>query len=104
PGPLSRRDPPLARLPAAVAVAGDGDGGAPRDGGHGDAGQGRSPGGGAVRAAGGLSHGQGRGGGMRILFALIGNALALLATTIVPGIVFKGDLLTLVVAGAILGL
>jgi putative membrane protein len=41
---------------------------------------------------------------MRILFALIGNALALLATTIVPGIVFKGDLLTLVVAGAILGL
>lgn len=41
---------------------------------------------------------------MRILFALVGNALALLATTIVPGIVFKGDLLTLVVAGAILGL
>ena len=41
---------------------------------------------------------------MRILFALVGNALALLATTIVPGIAFKGDLLTLVVAGAILGL
>ena len=41
---------------------------------------------------------------MRILFALVGNALALLATTIVPGIVFKGDVLTLLVAGAILGL
>ena len=41
---------------------------------------------------------------MRILFALVGNALALLATTIVPGIAFKGDLLTLFVAGAILGL
>ena len=41
---------------------------------------------------------------MRILFALVGNALGLLATTIVPGILFKGDLLTLLVAGAILGL
>lgn len=41
---------------------------------------------------------------MRILFALVGNALALLATTVVPGILFKGDLLTLLVAGAILGL
>lgn len=41
---------------------------------------------------------------MRILFALVGNVLALLATTIVPGILFKGDLLTLLVAGAILGL
>ena len=41
---------------------------------------------------------------MRILFALVGNALALLATTVVPGIVFKGDILTLLVAGAILGL
>ena len=41
---------------------------------------------------------------MRILFALVGNALALLATTVVPGIVFKGDVLTLLVAGAILGL
>jgi len=40
---------------------------------------------------------------MRILFALVGNALALLATTIVPGILFKGDLLTLLVAGVILG-
>ncbi len=41
---------------------------------------------------------------MRILFALVGNMLALLATTIVPGIVFKGDLVALLVAGAILGL
>ena len=41
---------------------------------------------------------------MRILFALVGNALGLLATTIVPGILFTGDLLTLLVAGAILGL
>ena len=41
---------------------------------------------------------------MRILFALVGNALALLATQIVPGIFFKGDLLTLLVAGAIFGL
>jgi putative membrane protein len=41
---------------------------------------------------------------MRILFAIIGNALALLATTIVPGILFKGDVLTLLAAGAILGL
>ena len=41
---------------------------------------------------------------MRILFALVGNALALLATTVVPGITFKGDVLTLLVAGLILGL
>jgi putative membrane protein len=41
---------------------------------------------------------------MRIILALVGNALALLATTVVPGIVFKGDLVTLVVAGAIFGL
>ena len=40
---------------------------------------------------------------MRILFALVGNALGLLATTIVPGILFKGDLLTLLAAGAIFG-
>ena len=40
---------------------------------------------------------------MRILFALVGNALALLATTIVPGIHFVGDLWTLLVAGAIFG-
>ena len=41
---------------------------------------------------------------MRILFALVGNALALLATTVVSGITFKGDFLTLLVAGAIFGL
>jgi putative membrane protein len=41
---------------------------------------------------------------MRIILALVGNALALLATTIVPGIIFKGDVLTLAVAGAIFGL
>jgi putative membrane protein len=41
---------------------------------------------------------------MRILLALLGNVLALLATTIVPGITFNGNLLTLVVAGIIFGL
>jgi len=40
---------------------------------------------------------------VRILFALVGNALGLLATTVVPGITFTGDLLTLLVAGLILG-
>jgi putative membrane protein len=40
---------------------------------------------------------------MRILIAVLLNALALLATTIVPGIVFTGSLLTLVLAGAIFG-
>src|SRR5437764_15195596 len=41
---------------------------------------------------------------MRMLIALVGNILALLATTIVPGITFRGNLLTLIVAGLILGL
>ena len=41
---------------------------------------------------------------MRILFAIVGNMLALLATTFVPGIVFRGDFVTLLVAGLILGL
>ncbi len=41
---------------------------------------------------------------MGILWALIFNPVALLATTIVPGITFKGDLVTLFVAGALLGL
>ena len=41
---------------------------------------------------------------MSILFALVGNMLALLATTFVPGITFKGDFVTLLVAGLILGL
>jgi putative membrane protein len=41
---------------------------------------------------------------MRILLGLVGNILALLATTIVPGITFHGNLLTLALAGLILGL
>ena len=41
---------------------------------------------------------------MRILLALVGNMLALLATTVVDGIVFKGDILALAVAGLIFGL
>jgi putative membrane protein len=42
---------------------------------------------------------------MRILLSIAGNALALLATAyVVPGIHFTGDLVTLLVAGALLGL
>ena len=41
---------------------------------------------------------------MSILFFVIGNALALLATTIVPGITFSGSWVQLIVAGAIFGL
>jgi putative membrane protein len=41
---------------------------------------------------------------MRMLIAIIGNAVALLATQIVPGISFEGSLLTLFLAGAVLGL
>ena len=41
---------------------------------------------------------------MSILFFVIGNALALLATTIVPGIAFNGSWIQLIVAGAIFGL
>lgn len=41
---------------------------------------------------------------MRVLAAIIANAVALLATTVVPGIRFKGGLLTLLLAGAIFGL
>ena len=41
---------------------------------------------------------------MRILLAIIGNALALYATTIVPGITFRGGVLTILIAGAIFGL
>ena len=41
---------------------------------------------------------------MRILLALAANMLALYATTIVPGITFNGNLITLLVAGVILGL
>ena len=41
---------------------------------------------------------------MRILFAIVGNMLALLATTFVPGIAFRGNFVTLLVAGLVLGL
>ena len=41
---------------------------------------------------------------MRLLAALVGNSLALLATVVVPGIDFEGGLLTLLVAGALFGL
>jgi putative membrane protein len=41
---------------------------------------------------------------MRVIGAIVANALALLATTIVPGIQFEGSAVTLVVAGALFGL
>ena len=41
---------------------------------------------------------------MRVLGAIVANALALLATTIVPGIQFEGSVLTLLLAGALFGL
>jgi putative membrane protein len=41
---------------------------------------------------------------MRIVLALVGNAIALWATTFVPGIVWRGDILALLVAGLVLGL
>ncbi len=41
---------------------------------------------------------------MKLLLAVIGNALALLATTIVPGIAFTGSWLTLLLAGLVFGL
>lgn len=41
---------------------------------------------------------------MRLLLAIIGNAVALYATTIVNGITFTGNVLTLLIAGAIFGL
>lgn len=41
---------------------------------------------------------------MRILGRVLANAVALLATTIVPGITFSGSWVTLLVAGALLGL
>ncbi len=40
---------------------------------------------------------------MRILGSILGNAVALLATTIVPGITWSGDWVMLLVAGALLG-
>ena len=41
---------------------------------------------------------------MGIIVRILVNAIALYATTFVPGITWKGDLLRLVVAGLILGL
>jgi putative membrane protein len=41
---------------------------------------------------------------MRLIGAILGNAVALFATTIVPGIAFHGSLVTLLIAGALLGL
>ena len=40
---------------------------------------------------------------MRLLLAVVGNAVALFATTVVPGITFDGTWLQLAVAGAIFG-
>jgi putative membrane protein len=41
---------------------------------------------------------------MGILLAVVFNAVGLWATTFVPGITFRGNLLTLLLGGAILGL
>jgi putative membrane protein len=41
---------------------------------------------------------------MRLILAIVGNAFALLVTTVVPGITFTGSWLQLLVAGAIFGL
>jgi len=41
---------------------------------------------------------------MSILLAVLFNAIALLATTVVPGISFRGSLLTLALAGIVFGL
>ena len=41
---------------------------------------------------------------MRLIAAVIANAVAILATTIVPGITFTGNWLLLLAAGAIFGL
>jgi len=41
---------------------------------------------------------------MGIIVRVLVNAVALYATTFVPGITWKGDLIQLVIAGAILGL
>jgi putative membrane protein len=41
---------------------------------------------------------------MGILLSIVGNAIALLATTVVPGITFQGNWLTLLVAGLVFGL
>jgi putative membrane protein len=41
---------------------------------------------------------------MRMVFSIVGNAIALLATTVVSGITFTGSWLELLLAGAIFGL
>ena len=41
---------------------------------------------------------------MGILLSIVFNAFALWVTTFVPGIIFRGNLVTLLVGGAILGL
>lgn len=41
---------------------------------------------------------------MRLVLAVIGNAVALFATSIVPGITFTGDWVRLLIAGALFGL
>ena len=41
---------------------------------------------------------------MGILLFIVGNALALLVTTVVPGITFTGNWLTLAIAGVVFGL
>jgi putative membrane protein len=41
---------------------------------------------------------------MGIVLAIVFNAVGLWATTFVPGVAFRGDLLTLLLGGAILGL
>ena len=41
---------------------------------------------------------------MGLLLSIIGNAIALFATTVVPGITFNGNWVNLLVGGAIFGL
>ena len=41
---------------------------------------------------------------MRLILSIVGNAVALFATTVVPGITFTGSWLQLALAGAIFGL
>ena len=41
---------------------------------------------------------------MGIILAIVFNAIGIWATTFVPGIVFSGDLITLLVGGVVLGL
>lgn len=46
----------------------------------------------------------GHNGPMRMIAAVLANAAALLATTVVPGVDFEGSVVRLLLAGAILGL